>query len=56
VFEPFYRPKGRPESAGSWGLGLSIVRQIAQRHGGRVTCGAGPDGGDFQVVLPAAPA
>ena len=34
VFEPFYRPAGRAESSGGWGLGLSLVRQIAQRHGG----------------------
>jgi signal transduction histidine kinase len=53
VFEPFYRPSGRAESAGSWGLGLSIVRQIAERHGGRVWCGAGADGARFVVELPA---
>ena len=29
VFEPFYRPAGRGESSGGWGLGLSLVRQIA---------------------------
>ena len=34
VFEPFYRPAGRAESSGGWGLGLSLVRQIAERHGG----------------------
>lgn len=34
VFEPFYRPAGRSEAAGGWGLGLSLVRQIARRHGG----------------------
>jgi two-component system OmpR family sensor kinase len=50
VFEPFYRPSGRAEAAGSWGLGLSIVRQIAERHGGTASCAA--DG--FTVVLPAA--
>jgi signal transduction histidine kinase len=56
VFEPFYRPSGRPEAAGGWGLGLSIVRQIASRHGGRVSCLARPGGGGrFQVSLPAAP-
>jgi signal transduction histidine kinase len=56
VFEPFYRPRGRPEAAGGWGLGLSIVRQIASRHGGTVTCQARPGGGGrFVVNLPAAP-
>jgi len=56
VFEPFYRPRGRAESAGSWGLGLSIVRQIAERHGGTVSCRSGPDGGaSFIAVLPVVP-
>ena len=56
VFEPFYRPKGRPEAAGGWGLGLSIVRQIASQHGGTVACVARPGGGGrFAVTLPGAP-
>ncbi len=50
VFEPFYRPAGRSESAGGWGLGLSLVRQIARRHGGDVVCEAEPDGGSRFVV------
>jgi signal transduction histidine kinase len=50
VFEPFYRPAGRSESSGGWGLGLSLVRQIAERHGGRVVCEAEPDGGSRFVV------
>jgi signal transduction histidine kinase len=52
VFEPFYRPRGSAEAEGSWGLGLSIVRQIAVRHGGTVACEGGP-GGRFLVRLPA---
>lgn len=36
VFEPFYRPAGRSETAGGWGLGLSLVRQIALHHGATV--------------------
>ena len=50
VFEPFYRPAGRAESAGGWGLGLSLVRQIAKRHGGGVFCEADPGGGSRFVV------
>ena len=53
VFEPFFRPAGSSEMAGSWGLGLSLVRQIADRHGGRVSCTSPDDGGTvFTVRLP----
>jgi signal transduction histidine kinase len=50
VFEPFYRPAGRSESSGGWGLGLSLVRQIAERHGGAASCEAAPEGGSRFVV------
>lgn len=56
LFEPFRRAPGAAESAGGWGLGLSLVRQIALRHGGRAWCEAPPEGGTlFAVELPAAP-
>ena len=38
VFAPFFRPAGQGEEGGSWGLGLSLVRQIAERHGGVAIC------------------
>ena len=50
VFEPFYRPAGRSESAGGWGLGLSLVRQIARRHGGTAFCEEATGGGSRFVV------
>lgn len=54
VFEPFYRPSGRSESAGGWGLGLSLVRQIASHHGATMRYEAPTDGGAcFVVEFPA---
>jgi two-component system, OmpR family, sensor kinase len=53
VFEPFYRPSGRSEGRGGWGLGLSLVRQIVSRHSGSVRCEEGGGGGTvFIVELP----
>jgi len=51
VFEPFHRPAGRAEADGSWGLGLSIVRQIAKRHGGGVACLTRETGAAFEARL-----
>jgi signal transduction histidine kinase len=50
VFEPFYRPAGHSEASGGWGLGLSLVRQIAARHGGAVSCVADVGSGSRFVV------
>jgi signal transduction histidine kinase len=53
IFEPFYRPAGSREKEGSYGLGLSLVRQIAQHHRGNVRCLSSPQGGTcFEVRLP----
>jgi signal transduction histidine kinase len=38
IFEPFFRLPGHAEREGGVGLGLSLVRQIAARHGGSVRC------------------
>lgn len=54
VFEPFYRPEGARETGSGWGLGLSLVKQIAEHHGGRVECRERDGGGCvFEVSLPA---
>jgi two-component system, OmpR family, sensor kinase len=53
IFEPFYRPAGRAEAAGGWGIGLALVRQIAELQGGSVRCEAADGGGAaFVVRLP----
>lgn len=54
IFEPFYRARGASEESGGVGLGLSLVRQIAQHHGGQVRCFERTGGGScFEVLLPA---
>jgi signal transduction histidine kinase len=53
IFEPFMRLPGHAEKAGSVGLGLSLVRQIAVRHGGSVRCEPREGGGScFVIRLP----
>ena len=55
IFEPFYRREGRREDEDDdrgVGLGLSLVRQIARRHGGEARCLARAGGGAcFEVSL-----
>jgi len=52
VFERFYRAEEARTMSGS-GLGLSIVRQAAERHGGSVTASNRPGGGaSFVLRLP----
>lgn len=56
IFERFYRSAESRGMPGS-GLGLSIVRSIAERHGGIVRAGDGPDGGAaFWLSIPGQPA
>ncbi len=53
IFEPFFRLPGHAEQGGGVGLGLSLVRQIAQRHGGTVRCEGRSGGGScFVLELP----
>jgi len=57
IFEPFYRLPGATERDGGVGLGLALVKSIAQRHGGRAFCENQPDGGAcFVIELPLSPA
>ena len=53
VFDRFYRAPSARAVPGS-GLGLSIVRQVAERHGGSVDAEAAPGGGTrLRLRLPA---
>lgn len=54
IFEPFSRlDETRSKSSGGYGLGLAIVRRIAERHGGRIECSGSPLGGArFALELP----
>ena len=53
IFEPFFRLPGHAEHAGGVGLGLSLVKQIAERHGGRIRCEPREGGGScFRLSLP----
>ena len=44
IFEKFFRLPGASERSGGVGLGLALVRSIAQRHGGSVHCEGHADG------------
>lgn len=56
IFEPFFRLPGHAEKAGGVGLGLALVRQIAERHGGTVRCQERVGGGScFTLALPREP-
>ncbi|MEX1167014.1 MAG: ATP-binding protein, partial [Hydrogenophaga sp.] len=50
IFEAFYRLPGASEKEGGVGLGLALVKSIAQRHGGSIRC-EGRSGGGARFVL-----
>jgi signal transduction histidine kinase len=49
LFTPFYRRRDSHKSTGN-GLGLSLVRQIARRHGGDARCTSMDDGRSCFIV------
>ena len=56
IFEPFYRGRfALNQQIHGNGLGLSLVKRIAEAHGGRVTVKSAPgEGSTFTITLPAA--
>jgi two-component system, OmpR family, sensor histidine kinase MprB len=53
VFDRFYRAATARSKPGA-GLGLAIVREAAEAHGGRATAENSPAGARFRIVLPTA--
>lgn len=53
LFEPFKRASSTSTMAGGWGLGLAVVRGVAEAHGGKVDVESAPDHGTtFTIRLP----
>jgi two-component system sensor histidine kinase GlrK len=53
VFEPFYRGQRQPQDAvRGTGIGLSIVKEYMQAHGGRIALLSDSQGGHFRIELP----
>jgi len=50
IFEPFFRLPGASERVGGVGLGLALVKSIAERHGWAVKCEDRPGVGACFVV------
>jgi signal transduction histidine kinase len=54
IFERFYKADAARRASGGSGLGLSIVKAIVERHGGRITA-RNDRGAVFEIVLPERP-
>ncbi len=55
LFEPFYRvERSRSRETGGFGLGLSIVKSICDKHGAEVRLTSGAEGTKFTLTWPLA--
>jgi signal transduction histidine kinase len=53
VFEPFFRADASRSKIRGWGLGLTLVRRVAEAHGGSATFRSAPgQGSTARVTLP----
>ena len=53
LFEPFYRAGNVSPQSSGFGIGLYVVQEIVQRHGGRIEVESSEGAGSrFRVVLP----
>ena len=53
IFDPFYRPAAMREQGSGVGLGLHLVKMIAERHGARVGYRPNtPTGSCFEILFP----
>jgi signal transduction histidine kinase len=51
IFDRFYKADASRKAAGGSGLGLSIVKEIIERHGGTIRA-RNDNGAVFEIVLP----
>jgi len=53
LFDAYYRGKRVGNREPGWGLGLSFVKRVAEKHGGSVLAESGRTGMTFEIHLPA---
>lgn len=53
IFDRFYQADSSRSDKQHYGLGLSIAKELVQKHGGTISVGDSPSGGAcFMVCLP----